>query len=287
MGCPFSFESVYFWWLKFNSGLALNTVFHSTYNTVFLYALADKNILSFPCIPASASFISLCLSHCFSASAFLLFLSLLLYYFLNVAVTQWQQPPTSSKGAFFLLCFFARLLLLYGVALCLPLQCCFTGPAGVARVRQPGPVTRWFHDSGAPCLANLPAAGVWGPAWLILSLPWLFGFILGCGCSQAWMGQPDIYWGVCTDIYLDGDTGDARLKGKGNVEWGRRDSGRMKCQATGRLSGWIVGKRSSMHAETQRHAYANTHTHTEKKLRSRHAGWLAGSLANVMCRQTH
>lgn len=55
----------------------------------------------------------------------------------------------------------ARLLLLNGGAVCLLLQCCFlTGPAGVARVRQPGPETRWFHVSGSPCLDNLPAACV-------------------------------------------------------------------------------------------------------------------------------
>lgn len=61
---------------------------------------------------------------------------------------------------FFFFPLLARLLLLHGVVVCLLLLRCFTGPAGVAKVRQPELGTRWFHDSGAPCLANLPDAGV-------------------------------------------------------------------------------------------------------------------------------
>ncbi len=175
------------------------------------------------CLPVHPFFLSLCLSRHYSASSCPLFLSWLLYYFLNVAFTQWQLPPTSRKGVFFffffpLLSFLARLLLLYGMAVCLLLQCCFTGPAGVARVRQPRPGTRWFHDSGAPCLANLPAAGVQGLAWLILSLS------LSTRASRAvyvarpgWVSQT--YTEVCALTFTLMETEAMQdWGGKGNVE---------------------------------------------------------------------
>lgn len=90
----------------------------------------------------------------------------------TVTITSQQQR---CFFCFFLWSLLAWLPAVYGEAVCLLLQCCFTGPAGVTRVRQCGPRTRWFPDSGAPCLGNLPAAGVYGPSWLILSLARLSG----------------------------------------------------------------------------------------------------------------
>lgn len=122
------------------------------------------------------------------SQVFCLFVSWL-YDFMNVMFKQWQQPLTSSKGTLSPLSLFSVAPSLY--ALCLLLQCCFTDTAGMTRVRQPGPGTRWFHDSGDPCLANLPAAGVWGSLSLSLGLalsPLAFWLHLGLGCSQAWIG---------------------------------------------------------------------------------------------------
>lgn len=75
----------------------------------------------------------------------------------TVTTTTHQQQQCRFSPLFSLV---ARLLFLYGVAVCLLLQCSFASPAGVARLGQPGPGTRRFHDSGAACLANLPAVGV-------------------------------------------------------------------------------------------------------------------------------
>lgn len=121
----------------------------------------------------------------------------------TVTITSQQQR---CFFCFSLLSLLAWLPAVYGEAVCLLLQCCFTGPAGVTRVRQCGPRTRWFHDSGAPCLGNLPAAGVYGPSWLILSLAWLSGSSRAvCVASLEWVSQT--YSEVCalTFTLMDSD----------------------------------------------------------------------------------
>lgn len=148
--------------------------------------------------------------------------------------------PTSSKGAFSPL---AGLLLLsmlgvYCSSVVLQTQQVWPG------FRQPRPGTRWFHDSGAPCLANLPAAGVWGPGWLIISISLFLSLSPSLppaiGSLALDVGRPDPHQGVCTDIYLDGDRSSTRLKRKGKCRVGMQKCGWMKCQATGKLCGWLA-----------------------------------------------
>lgn len=189
----------------------MKTIIHSTYSVVFLKALAHFSLYICLCI--------LYFSVCISVFLPLPFLCSLACHAVTTTTHQQQRCSFSSLtpcSATPPLC-----------AVCLLLQCCFTHSVGVARVRQPRPGTRWFHDSGAPCLANLPAAGVWGPAWLIIPLslslspPLALWLHLGLGCSQASIGWPDPHQGVCTDIYLDGGRSSARLRRKGKCRAGK------------------------------------------------------------------
>lgn len=156
---PLSFFSFFCYIsLEPNNGVAMTTVFTVQYFCMcYITGILTSS-------SSSPLFDSLCFCFCIS-----LVPSLLLYYSQMLHSHSDNNHPLAAKVLFFfslsttplpLPTPTAPLLLLYGMDVCLLLQCCFTGPAGVARVRQPGPRTRWFHDSGSPCLAKPPAAGV-------------------------------------------------------------------------------------------------------------------------------
>lgn len=101
--------------------------------------------------------------------------------------------------------------------------------------------------------------------WFSLSLShWLSGLISGCGCSQAQLGQPDLYRDVCTDIYLDGNRVNARLRRErkcraGKEKW-RLDEMSGYWQAV-----WLDHWRTIQHACRHRHMHMQTHIQQQKK----------------------
>lgn len=132
------------------------------------------------------------------------------------------------------------LLLLLEMLCVLQLQPCFTDTAGVTGVQQP----RMRKQMISPCLANLPAAVVGGPSWLILPpLPLLSlstspplhclsgsGRSLDVAKALGWPSQRCVK--VCPLTFTSMEPEATRdWGGKGNIECG---SGGKKCQAAGR-----------------------------------------------------
>lgn len=187
--------------------------------------------------------------------------------------TQRQQPPTSNKDGFFfsslssLRCSSSMAwLCVYCSSVVLQAQQVWPGFGSPGR-EPDGFMTQVLH-AWLTCQLQVSEAQ---SDWFSLSLSLFPGFLASSWAIDvartAWVSQT--YTEVCALTFTLMETEEKQdWGGKGDVEWGRRDGGWMKCQGTGRLSGWltcwIVGKQTCMHAETQTHAYAQTPTRWKK-----------------------